>query len=87
TVPSNDFTIEAKGRDLLFKGFGKGHGVGLCLYAASQMAQNGEMAVKILSKFFPGTYIVNLAAYPLNLIPDSKLTAKKMNFNPSRKVK
>lgn len=71
-LPSNDFTINSTSNDVEFKGFGKGHGVGLCLYSASQMAQNGDMAVKILSKFFPGTYIVNLAAYPLDLKPEKE---------------
>jgi len=71
-LPSNDFVIEAQDKGIRFKGFGKGHGVGLCLYSASQLAQNGEMAMKILSKFFPGTYIVNLTAYPLDLKPEKK---------------
>lgn len=63
-VQSSDFTITVKDDVVLFDGFGKGHGVGLCLYSASALAQNGENAVKILSKFFPETYLYNLNALP-----------------------
>lgn len=61
---SSDFTITMKDDALTFTGFGKGHGVGLCLYSAMALAQNGENAVKILSKFFPNTYLYNLNALP-----------------------
>ncbi len=64
-LQSNEFTSELKGDSVSFKGFGKGHGVGLCLYSASAMAQNGENAVKILAKFFPETFLYNLSALPL----------------------
>jgi stage II sporulation protein D len=64
-LQSNDFTISLKDNEVHFSGFGKGHGVGLCLYSASTMAQNGDMAIKILSKFYPNTFITNLSApYP-----------------------
>lgn len=62
-LQSNDFKTELKGDSIVFSGFGKGHGVGLCLYSASAMAQNGDNAVKILTKFFPETYLYNLTAY------------------------
>lgn len=63
---SSDFTVSLKDDAVLFSGFGKGHGVGLCLYSASALAQNGENAVKILAKFFPETYLYNLNAHPLS---------------------
>ncbi|HSX26538.1 MAG TPA: SpoIID/LytB domain-containing protein [Chlamydiales bacterium] len=63
-LQSSDFTVSLKDDAILFSGFGKGHGVGLCLYSASALAQNGENAVKILSKFFPETYLYNLNAIP-----------------------
>jgi stage II sporulation protein D len=59
---SNDLAIEQKGANIVFSGYGKGHGVGMCLYTASAMAQNGEMALRILTKFFPETFLVNLTA-------------------------
>lgn len=64
---SSDFTISLKDDSILFSGYGKGHGVGLCLYSAAALAQNGENAVKILSKFFPETYLYNLNAQPSHL--------------------
>lgn len=63
-LKSSDFTVSLKDDAVLFNGFGIGHGVGLCLYSASALAQNGENAVKILSKFFPETYLYNLDALP-----------------------
>lgn len=63
-LQSSDFTVTIKEDAVVFSGFGKGHGVGLCLYSASALAQNGENAVKILSKFFPETYLYNLNALP-----------------------
>lgn len=63
-ILSSDFTLSVKDQTVSFKGFGKGHGVGLCLYSAEALAQNGENAVKILSKFFPETYLYNLNALP-----------------------
>jgi stage II sporulation protein D len=57
---SSDFTVTLKDDLVTFTGFGRGHGAGLCLYSASALAQNGENALKILSKFFPETYLYNL---------------------------
>lgn len=59
---SSDFTVTIKDESVSFNGFGKGHGVGLCLYSATALAQNGENALKILGKFFPETYLHNLNA-------------------------
>ncbi len=63
-LQSSDFTVSLKDDTVQFSGYGKGHGVGLCLYSANALAQNGENAVKILSKFFPETYLYNLNAVP-----------------------
>lgn len=63
-LPSSDFTLSLKDDMVSFTGFGKGHGVGLCLYSASALAQNGENAVKILAKFFPDTYLYNINSLP-----------------------
>ena len=59
---SSDFTIKQENETVTFNGFGKGHGVGLCVYSANALAQNGENAPKILSNFFPDTYLLNLDA-------------------------
>ena len=50
---SNDFTLNSKGDQIQFVGYGDGAGVGLCLYSASKLAEHGEKAPKILSTFFP----------------------------------
>lgn len=63
-LKSSDFTVSLKDDAIIFTGYGKGHGAGLCLYSASALAQNGATAVKILSKFFPETYLYNLNAMP-----------------------
>lgn len=67
-ILSSDFSVAMKEDAVLFTGYGKGHGVGLCLYSASAMAQNGENAVKILAKFFPETYLYNLDAIPDSVV-------------------
>lgn len=63
-ILSSDFTVSIKDDTVSFSGYGRGHGAGLCLYSASALAQNGENAVKILSKFFPETYLYNVNALP-----------------------
>ena len=59
-ILSSDFTATLKEDSVVFTGYGKGHGVGLCLYSATALAQNGENAVKILGKFFPETHLYNI---------------------------
>ena len=61
-LQSSDFTVTFQGDSVLFAGYGKGCGVGLCLYSAGALAQNGDNAVRILSKFFPGTFLYNIDA-------------------------
>jgi stage II sporulation protein D len=52
-LKSNDFSVEVKGDKVCFKGYGEGHGVGLCLYNATRFALKGEKAEQILLHFFP----------------------------------
>jgi stage II sporulation protein D len=61
---SNDLAVVVGNSDIIFTGHGKGFGVGLCLLSANLMAQNGDNAAKILAKFFPDTYLLNLSAIP-----------------------
>ncbi len=70
-ILSNDFKVELKKNQINFTGYGKGTGVGICLHSATSMAQNGALAVKILSSFFPDTYLVNLSA-----MPDKEIASK-----------
>lgn len=53
-IKSTEFVVKRKGQNLIFTGYGEGHGVGLCLYTANCLAKNGERAPQILSTFFPG---------------------------------
>jgi len=61
-LKSNDFVFSIENNKIYFKGYGIGHGVGICLLSASQKAQNGEDAAKILSTFYPNTEIVNISS-------------------------
>ena len=61
-IKSNDISVFLKDKDVHFIGYGQGHGTGMCLFSASAMAQNGRMAIEILSNFYPNTYIMNLSA-------------------------
>ena len=59
-LKSNDFTVVSNGEQIIFKGFGEGNGVGLCLFSATAMADIGEKAPKILATFFPQTKLKNV---------------------------
>ena len=60
-LQSSEFTAQRLQDDRIeFAGFGRGHGVGVCLYAAGQMAERGADAKRILGTFFPGMRISTL---------------------------
>lgn len=50
---SSDFTVSIEKGNVIFSGYGGGHGVGLCLYSAQQMVRRGKTAADILASFFP----------------------------------
>ena len=52
-VPSNNFKVELKGSQVLLKGSGRGHGVGMCQLGALHLARRGWDYKKILSYYFP----------------------------------
>ena len=62
-LKSNDFNVLVQGDQIVFKGFGEGTGVGLCLFSASAMADKGEKAPKILSAFYPDTQLENIRSF------------------------
>jgi SpoIID/LytB domain protein len=62
-LKSNDFTVETTGDKMTFHGFGEGHGVGLCLYSASAMADLGHKAPKILAALFPETTLEKIPSF------------------------
>lgn len=56
-IKSTDFKVQRKDNTIIFDGFGRGLGVGACLYSAQEMAQRGHSASEILAAFFPNTRI------------------------------
>jgi SpoIID/LytB domain protein len=54
---SSDFTAEMSQGQVVFQGYGEGHGVGLCLFTAQKMANNGANAAEILQVFYPGSQL------------------------------
>jgi len=67
-LKSNTFTVQIKGNVAVFKGYGDGIGVGLCLYSAMQMAERGDTAPQILSTFFPHMQMAKMRSYPETMI-------------------
>ena len=57
TIRSEQYTIETTGDQILFRGSGEGHGVGLCQLGADQMGLNGKSYREILEFYYPGTVI------------------------------
>ncbi len=55
TLPSSMFTIEADARQVLIRGRGWGHGVGLCQWGARHQASAGHTAAEILQHYYPNT--------------------------------
>ncbi|MBS0652616.1 MAG: SpoIID/LytB domain-containing protein [Verrucomicrobia bacterium] len=60
---SNDFTVKLNGDQIVFNGYGEGHGVGLCLLGALSMAEHGANTQKILATFFPDTKLENIRTF------------------------
>ncbi len=54
---SNRFTTSLQGDSVIFTGYGKGLGVGLCLHTGHILADKGKTATEILAPFFPHTEI------------------------------
>jgi stage II sporulation protein D len=57
TVKSSWFSLERKGRDIIFRGRGLGHGLGLCQYGALELSRQGFNYREILRHYYPGFYI------------------------------
>ena len=57
-VKSAYFEPAVKGSQLVLKGAGYGHGVGLCQYGSEAMAKSGTNAAAILANYYPGARLV-----------------------------
>ncbi len=62
-LKSTFFSIEKQGKDLIFKGRGYGHGVGLCQEGAMQMAKKGKSYTEILNFYYKGIKVVNYSSW------------------------
>ena len=62
TVRSDRFEVSASGGQLLFRGSGEGHGVGMCQVGADQMGLEGLSYREILSFYYPGAKLALTAA-------------------------
>ena len=56
-LPSACFEYEVEKNEVVFTCYGEGHGVGLSLYGANAMAEEGKTWQEILLWYYPGTVI------------------------------
>jgi len=62
TVPSNTFIARTDGEQIVLRGVGQGHGIGLCQAGAKAMANEGADYREILAHYYPNTAVITLAA-------------------------
>ncbi len=58
-IRSANFAVKVKGENAFFKGYGWGHGVGLCQWGAYFMSKKRYKAGEILKYYYPNTEIKN----------------------------
>ncbi len=56
-IRSTNFIVHVISRDVVFEGFGWGHGVGLCQWGAYFMAKEGRSYKQILEYYYPGSRV------------------------------
>jgi len=59
-IKSTNFQVKVIDHDIVFEGFGWGHGVGLCQWGAYFMAKQGYTYKQILEYYYPGTQISSI---------------------------
>lgn len=57
---STKFNVSIKGNNLVFEGYGWGHGVGMCQWGALGMSQKGKKYDEILKHYYPGSDITTI---------------------------
>lgn len=60
SLPSTLFNVKIVGNEVIFEGYGKGHGVGLSQYGAKFYAEKGWTYDKILAHYYHGATIKKL---------------------------
>ena len=63
-IKSTAFDLRKQGDSYRFSGHGSGHGVGMCVIGSARLAERGESAEEILSRYFPGLDI-SVASTPV----------------------
>jgi stage II sporulation protein D len=53
-LPSSWFTLEKQGKNLILKGQGLGHGIGMCQMGARSRSREGQSSLEILSAYYSG---------------------------------
>jgi stage II sporulation protein D len=61
-LPSTSFDLVGFGKQLVFRGMGYGHGVGLCQWGAKVLAEQGAGYREILKYYYPGVSIQPLSS-------------------------
>jgi len=59
-IKSSRFEVSRAGDDFIFRGFGFGHGLGLCQEGAHVAARRGMSYRQILNHYFPGTRLTRM---------------------------
>ena len=59
SLPSSDFSFSEDGNKMKITTSGKGHGLGMSLWTANEMAKEGKTCEEILNFFFEGTSLKN----------------------------
>ena len=60
SLPSTLFDMKISGGNVIFEGYGRGHGVGMSQYGANAYAKNGWDYEKILKHYYRGTNLKKL---------------------------
>ena len=60
SLPSTLFNVKVQSGEVIFEGYGRGHGVGMSQYGANAYAQAGWTYDKILKHYYKGTEIKKL---------------------------
>lgn len=60
SLPSTLCNIKIEGGEVVFEGYGRGHGVGMSQYGAESFAKNGWLYDKILFHYYTGTELKKL---------------------------
>jgi peptidoglycan hydrolase-like amidase len=56
-VPSNEFVMQSEREQIVLRGVGQGHGIGLCQAGATAMAEEGADFREILAHYYPNAVI------------------------------